>query len=167
MNSTSRATGGASKRISCGATTRPKVVLAIAALTSGVSLLEVITSVLIDEYKMSRRRAVLWSSLPIAGLGTLCVLSVANWDRLSWIAAGLGTVFHKIPGSFFDLLDVVSSSWILPLSGLAISLSRIAPAELERMKKAALEAKRGSLPGIKRVVQGPLYNSRLAKPRLP
>ncbi|MGE4563724.1 MAG: sodium-dependent transporter [Victivallaceae bacterium] len=98
------------------------LVLSIAALTSGVSLLEVITSVLIDEFKMSRRRAVLWSSLPIAGLGTLCVLSVANWDRLSWFAQALGKVFSKIPPSFFDLLDFVSSSWILPLSGLAISL---------------------------------------------
>ncbi|MCZ2147312.1 MAG: O-antigen ligase family protein [Bryobacterales bacterium] len=64
-------------------------------------------------------------------------------------------------------LSLGYSFYLLVMSGLAISLSRIAPAELERMKKAALEAKRGSLPGIKRVVQGPLYNSRLAKPRLP
>lgn len=98
------------------------LILAIAAVTSGVSLLEVITSVFIDEFKFSRRAAVPLALLPILLIGTLCVFSVTSWDRFAGLYQGLQVLFGELPGSFFGMIDVLTSNWILPLMGMAISI---------------------------------------------
>jgi len=85
------------------------VLLIVAALTSAISLLEVVTSYFIDERGWPRIKATLVTGLTITLLGIPCAIS--GW----W-----GTfLFEK---NFFDLLDHVASNWFLPLGGLFISL---------------------------------------------
>ncbi|MDX9981360.1 MAG: sodium-dependent transporter [Lentisphaeria bacterium] len=75
------------------------LLLLVAALTSGISLLEVVTAYFVDELNWSRRQAAVIFGLVIAALGAGCAVN----------------------GAFFDLLDNFSSNWLLPLGGLFIS----------------------------------------------
>jgi len=52
--------------------------------------------------------------------------------------------------------------YLLVMSGVAIALSRVAPMELGKMKKASLKATRPVLPAKGRALQQPLNNPRLA-----
>ncbi|MDD3118795.1 MAG: sodium-dependent transporter, partial [Victivallales bacterium] len=94
----------------------------IAALTSGISLLEVVVAAMIDELKMPRHLAVVLSSTVIAVLGCLCAVSVDNWDMLPHLHAVLVKTFGVAQGSFFAFMDNISSNWLLPLGGLMTSL---------------------------------------------
>jgi len=98
------------------------ILLLVAALTSGISLLEVVTAYFVDERGWSRRRASVAFGALIFALGCGCALSVTGWERLPWHHRVLTAVFGNLPGSFFDLMDHVSSNWLLPLGGLLISL---------------------------------------------
>ncbi|MBU1694161.1 MAG: sodium-dependent transporter [Verrucomicrobia bacterium] len=98
------------------------LLLLVAALTSGISLLEVVTAYFVDERRWSRHRATVVFGFVIFLLGSLCAISVANWDRLAWIHGLLVKVFGSVKGSFFDVMDHISSNWLLPLGGLFISL---------------------------------------------
>ena len=98
------------------------LLLLVAALTSAISLLEVVTAYFVDERKWSRRMATITFGGVIFLLGCLCAISVADWDRLLWLQATLCTVFGSVRGSFFDVLDTLASNWMLPLGGLFIAL---------------------------------------------
>lgn len=98
------------------------VLLLIAALTSGISLLEVATAYFVDERGWQRHRAVMVVGGAIFILGSLCAISVSDWARLEWIHSGLLKVFGTTKASFFDTIDNLSSNWLLPLGGLFISL---------------------------------------------
>ncbi len=98
------------------------VLLLIAALTSGISLLEVVTAYFVDERGWPRHRAAIVFGAAIFLLGALCAVSVADWSRLEWLHAVLLQVFGATKASFFDTLDNLSSNWFLPLGGLFISL---------------------------------------------
>jgi NSS family neurotransmitter:Na+ symporter len=98
------------------------LLLLIAALTSGISLLEVVTAYFVDERQWSRHRATVVFGFAIFLLGSLCAISVAGWERLEGIHGFLVSVFGSVKGSFFDVMDHVSSNWLLPLGGLFISL---------------------------------------------
>lgn len=98
------------------------VLLLIAALTSGISLLEVVTAYFVDERGWPRHRAVLVFGAAIFLLGSLCAISVADWSRLEWLHAAIVKIFGSAKGSFFDTMDNLSSNWFLPLGGLFISL---------------------------------------------
>jgi NSS family neurotransmitter:Na+ symporter len=76
------------------------VLLLFAALTSAMSLLEVISAYFIDEFNMPR---------PLAAVmfGLICFI------------IGVGCAFS---GGFFDFLDGLSSNYLLPLGALFISL---------------------------------------------
>ncbi len=76
------------------------LLLMVAALTSGISLLEVVTAFFVDELGWSRRRASVVFGAVIFGIGCACAVS----------------------GPVFDALDSVSSNWLLPLGGLFISI---------------------------------------------
>lgn len=76
------------------------LLLAVAALTSAISLMEVVTSYLHEEFDMLRRNAVTFVAMGIAILGVLASISP----------------------SFFDLLDNTTAKVMLPLSGFFISL---------------------------------------------
>ncbi len=98
------------------------ILLLIAALTSGISLLEVVTAYFVDERRWPRRRATIVFGAAIFLLGSLCALSVTDWSRLQALHALLLKVFATAKPSFFDTMDNLSSNWLLPLGGLFISL---------------------------------------------
>ena len=85
------------------------VLLALAALTSTISLHEVVTAYLNEQFGMSRGRAAVWVTGFCVVTGVLSSLSLGVWDDKFF---GLG---------FFDLLDFVTAKLMLPLSGLLVS----------------------------------------------
>ncbi len=87
------------------------VLVAFAALTSTVSLLEVASAYLIDEMAMARRRAVLVAAAAIFALGIPCALSFN-------VLAG----FQVFGRTVFDLFDYFCSNIALPVGGLLIAL---------------------------------------------
>lgn len=87
------------------------LLLAVAALTSSVSLLEVVTAYVSEELKIKRRTAVFLATGLITVVGIFCSLSQGSFDNLR--IAGL---------NIFDFLDVLSSNYLLPLGGLLTSL---------------------------------------------
>ncbi len=88
------------------------VLLFIAALTSGISLLEVITAYTIDELGWTRHRAVLVFGTVIFLLGIPSALSFG----------ALGDA--KILGSltFFDFMDKLTTNYMLPVGGFFIAI---------------------------------------------
>jgi neurotransmitter:Na+ symporter, NSS family len=98
------------------------LLLMVAALTSGISLLEVVTAYFVDERGWSRRAATVTFGLVIFLLGSLCTLSLSSWDNLPGVERALVWAFGSARAGFFDLLDHIASNWLLPLGGLFISL---------------------------------------------
>lgn len=98
------------------------LLLFVAALTSGISLLEVVTAYFVDEKGMSRKKAAVVFGGIIFLLGSLCAVSVADWSKIEKIHAFLVFFFGTKEGSFFDVMDHLSSNWLLPLGGLFISI---------------------------------------------
>lgn len=76
------------------------LLLAIAALTSTISLMEVVTVYLIEEYKMTRKRALQFVVISVLILGVVSAVS----------------------SSVFNILDMMSAKFMLPIGGLFISL---------------------------------------------
>lgn len=89
------------------------LLLAVAALTSSISMLECPIAILQEQRKMSRRRAVLIISLIAWVLGTGCCLSF-NPDCAEYLTVG------KL--SLFDLFDKGTANFLMPLGGLLMSL---------------------------------------------
>jgi NSS family neurotransmitter:Na+ symporter len=87
------------------------VLLAIAALTSAISLLEVLVAYLVDARGMSRRKAVTLMSL------VACVLSV-----LASLSFGLLSPVKIFGKNFFESFDALSANILLPLGGFFICL---------------------------------------------
>ncbi len=98
------------------------LLLLVAALTSGVSLLEVVTAYFVDEHKWSRQVAAIVVGIVIFVLGAFAALSVADWTRILWLQRTFLLLFGTVKGSFFDVLDNMGSNWLLPLGGLFISV---------------------------------------------
>lgn len=80
--------------------------LALAALTSIISLHEVGTAYLHEERHMSRKKAATIITAICAVVATLCSLSLSNWDFLTLAGKTL-----------FDWLDSITSLLLLPLGG--------------------------------------------------
>ncbi len=115
------------------------LLLGIAALTSGISLLEVCVSTLVDQFNFSRSTATFVMMLAISILGILCTISVDNWDKLEFLHRGIISLFGGAYQSVFDTMDKVSCNYLLPIGGLGISIfvgwiwgARHALAELRR-----------------------------------
>lgn len=87
------------------------VLLAIAALTSAISLLEPVVAFLVDEHGFRRRRATLLVAAGAFLLGVPSSLSLGPVPELA--AFGM---------SFLDLIDFVTASLMLPAGGLAVAL---------------------------------------------
>jgi NSS family neurotransmitter:Na+ symporter len=87
------------------------VLLAIAALTSAVSLLEVVVTYLVDEKGVSRKTAAWGSGAVMFLIGIPASLSLGVWKDY--------TIFGK---GIFDFLDYLSSNLLLPLGGIFIAL---------------------------------------------
>jgi len=87
------------------------ILVAFAALTSSISLLEVVVTYWEEKHKVKRYKTAFWSGFVIFLLGILAVLStnvLANFKILGM--------------TFFDLFDKTTSHIFLPLGGLFISL---------------------------------------------
>ena len=87
------------------------VLLAMAALTSTISLHEVVTAYLHEEFKMSRTKAARLVTGGCIFLGILCSLSLGVTKEFTIF--GLNT---------FDLFDFVTAKLMLPLGGFCISI---------------------------------------------
>lgn len=87
------------------------ILLAVAALTSTISLLEVVVAYFSEELKMTRKKATVVAAFSISILGVLASLSFGPLDNVK--------IFGK---SIFDLLDYTASNVLLPLGGLLIVL---------------------------------------------
>lgn len=86
------------------------VLLALAALTSTISLHEVVTAYLNECFNLSRSRAAVLVTGFCVVTGVLSSLSLGVWEDKMF---GLG---------FFDLLDFVTAKIMLPLSGFLVCL---------------------------------------------
>jgi len=98
------------------------LLVVIAALTSGISLLEVVTAYFVDERGWSRRAATILCGLVIFELGALCAVSVGDWRNMMFVHDVLVKIFGTVKGSFFDVLDHIASNWMLPLGGMLICI---------------------------------------------
>jgi len=97
--------------------------LGVAALTSSVSLLEVVTAYVSEQLKISRHLAIFLSALLITIIGIFCSLSQGPLSHV--------LLFDR---TIFDLLDFLSANWMLPLGGMFTSIF-----VGWRMKKSDLE----------------------------
>ncbi len=84
----------------------------MAALTSAISILEVVTAYFIDEKKWGRTRATLVFGGVIAVVGIFASLSLGGTNVIA--------IFGDL--SFFDLLDKASSKYMLPIGGLLTAI---------------------------------------------
>ncbi|MEL6547285.1 MAG: sodium-dependent transporter, partial [Myxococcota bacterium] len=81
--------------------------VAAAALSSTISLLEVVVAYFIDNLGWDRRKSVLVVGGLIFVLGVFAALSNGAVDSLS---------------GFFDIMDYTATNWLLPVGGLMISI---------------------------------------------
>ena len=86
------------------------ILLALAALTSTISLHEVVTAYLNERFDLKRSRAALFVTGFCVVTGIMSSLSLGVWEDKFF---GLG---------FFDLLDFVTAKMMLPLNGLLVCL---------------------------------------------
>ncbi len=85
------------------------VLLAIAALTSTISLLEVVVAYLSEEMHINRKWSTVWACLATLFIGSFASLSLME-----------NTPFAIGGRTVFDLMDFVSSNILLPLGGVLI-----------------------------------------------
>ena len=81
------------------------------ALTSSISILEVVVAYLVEENNLTRVKATIIASASITVIGVLCTLSIGPLS--DFLIFGLNV---------FDLLDFAASNVLLPLGGMLISI---------------------------------------------
>ena len=85
------------------------ILLGVAALTSSISVLEVVVAYFSEELGISRKPATIVAAIGITALGTLSTMSWGALDHISLFG-------NKI----FDMLDFAASNILLPIGGLFI-----------------------------------------------
>ncbi len=111
------------------------ILLTVAALTSSISILEVVVAYFKEEFNMGRKSSTILATILISILGILCSLSMGVLS--SYTFGGL---------NIFDLMDWISANLLLPIGGLFIAL--FVGWFLGRKKVKEEVAKGGSLSGI-------------------
>ena len=93
------------------------MLVGFAALTSTVSLLEVVVSYFVDEKQVPRQKATIGVGAAILGLALACAMSLGAVNSLS--------TFEVFPGKqgLLSNLDHLVSNWFLPVGGLLITLA--------------------------------------------
>ncbi len=86
--------------------------LFMAALTSAISILEVVTAYFIDQQGWSRKKATLLFGGIITVVGVFCSLSLGGGINITGF---LGM-------SFFDFMDYLSSKYMLPIGGMLTAI---------------------------------------------
>lgn len=85
--------------------------LVLAALTSTISMHEVVTAYVSEEFNTNRRKAAMVVTLACSTVGVVCALSFGPFDGV------------KIFGmTIFDFFDYVSSNIFLPVGGMLIAI---------------------------------------------
>ena len=87
------------------------ILLTIAALTSAISILEVVVAYFSEELKMKRHMATIFATLLTALLGIICSLSLGIFSGYTFFGYNV-----------FDLLDHIASNIMLPLGGMFIAI---------------------------------------------
>ncbi len=87
------------------------LLLAVAALTSTISMLEVIVAYMVEELKMTRRKATIAATLSVSVLGVVTVLSLGSLSNFK--------IFGR---NLFEYLEFMTTNIMLPLGGLCIVL---------------------------------------------
>jgi NSS family neurotransmitter:Na+ symporter len=87
------------------------LLLALAALTSTISMHEVVTVYMHEEFSMSRRKAAWLVTLLCGIIGAFCALSM-----------GVGKDYTLFGMNLFDIFDYVTAKLMLPLGGFFISI---------------------------------------------
>ncbi|MUP36345.1 sodium-dependent transporter [Labilibaculum euxinus] len=87
------------------------LLLTVAALTSSISILEVVVAYFREELNLKRNFSTILATVMISFIGVFCSLSM-----------GILKEYTMFGLNFFDLLDWISANILLPLGGLFISL---------------------------------------------
>ncbi|WP_257928714.1 sodium-dependent transporter, SNF family [Campylobacter lari] len=87
--------------------------LFFAGITSAVSMIEPFTFYLVNEYKISRKKALVFIGFVVFLLGMSCILS---------FSANYGASFSFFGLSFFDILDKLTSNFMLPLGAITSAI---------------------------------------------
>ena len=85
--------------------------LVVAALTSTISMHEVVTAYVSEEFDVNRRKAASLVSISCCAVGIFCALSFGPFDG-----------FKLFGMNIFDLFDYVSSNIFLPVGGMFVSI---------------------------------------------
>lgn len=103
------------------------IALAFAGLTSAVSLVEPMVQYLIDKYDMTRVKAAVIIGLVFYLFGIVAILSQIEWSAayLTWGGK-----------NFFDWMDYLTSSVLLPIAGLIMAIFVGYVIEKERVASA-------------------------------
>lgn len=97
------------------------VLVAFAALTSTISLLEVVSAYFIDERGMPRAKATMLCGGLTFAVSLMCALSLGAWSPMSSFAIFEGATGPKT--GMFNTLDHLASNWLLPVGGFLITLA--------------------------------------------
>lgn len=111
------------------------ILLSVAALTSSISILEVVVAYFKEEFKWERKKSVIVATVLISILGVLCSLSMGVLSPYTFFGLNI-----------FDLMDWISANLFLPIGGLFIAL--FVGWYLGRKKVAEEIAKGGKLSGV-------------------
>lgn len=87
------------------------VLLLLAALTSTISMHEIATAFIHENYRLSRQRAAVLVTLICMLLGAACSLSFGPWSDVK--------IWNR---GFFDLFDFLTAKFIMPLGGILITM---------------------------------------------
>ena len=87
------------------------LLLCIAALTSTISLLEIIVAVGVEEFHWKRSKASIIATLCVFNIGALCALSFGPLQN-----------FHIFGYTIFDFFDKITASYIMPIGALAMTI---------------------------------------------
>ena len=87
------------------------ILLAIAALTSTISVLEIVVAYVTEELKLGRKKATILATSAIAVLGIFATLSQGPLDELTFFGKNL-----------FSIFDYMAANVVLPLGALLIAI---------------------------------------------
>lgn len=87
------------------------ILLLLAALTSSISMHEISTAFLSENYNLGRQKAAALVTGICMVLGTACSLSFGPWKDVTILGMG-----------FFDLFDFLTAKFIMPLGGILITM---------------------------------------------
>lgn len=87
------------------------ILMSLAALTSTISLLEVITAYFVDEFNLSRKKMAIIAGTITLFLGIPSALSFGRWSHI-----------HIFNLSLFNFFDYLAANIFLPVGGLCITI---------------------------------------------